>query len=114
MGNPYDVVEPDELVKLRRSIEKLVLQRRKDDRPEFAPLHVALHTKVQNIAIRGRLSDVLEIHELAQRKGLRLVGSRSEDENEDGETYATVWYELDKRPETRPDDLGLLEPTRDK
>lgn len=95
-------------MKLRRSIDKLVLQRRKDDRPEFAPLHVALHTKVQNIAVRGRLSDLLEIHELAQRKGLRLVGSRS-DKNEDGEAYATVWYELDKRPKTRPDDLGLLE-----
>lgn len=107
MGNPYDVVEPDELVKLRQSIDKLVLQRRKDDCPEFAPMHLGVHTMVQNIAVRGRLSDLLEIHELAKRKGLRLVGSRSEEEND--EAYATVWYELDKRPETRPDDLDLLE-----
>ncbi len=103
--NPYDVVEPDELVKLRKSIEKLVLQRRTKGAPEFGTLSLGQHTMVQNIAIRGPLSDVLEVHDLTRRMGLTIVGSRSEDE--EGEAYATLWYELDHRPENRPDDLGL-------
>lgn len=104
MGNPFDIVEHDELIKLRNKFEKLIVQRRREGEPELGPINMGTHVVVQFISVRGPIDSVLALHEL--RGPLRAIGSCKEIEGE--KDYATIWYELDDRPESIPDDLGLI------
>lgn len=102
--NPYDVIESDELLKLRRHLDAW------QAKGAMRTLNIRAHDSMRAISVRGYLSEVLSLHDAAGHMGLRLIGSRRETRIEDGREliYGTVWYELVQRPLSLPDDLNLM------
>ena len=97
--NPYDVVDPDELTKLRRGAQK----------SELRFLAMGAHATVRTISVRGPVEEVVALHERAKQLGLQFIGSRRDVEDEDGKemVYGVAWYELDHRSGSLPNQLGL-------
>jgi hypothetical protein len=103
--NPYDVVEPDELRKLRRHLDAW------QTKGAMRTIDIRTHDSMRAISVRGHLDEVLSLHEgAAKHMGLRTMGSRREVEVEgDLELiYGTVWYELEQRSLSLPDDFNLM------
>lgn len=102
--NPYDVIDPDELVKFRRH---LVARKIKG---ELTTLDIRVHDSMRAISVRGYLSQVLSLHDVAQQMGLGTMGSRRELEYVGTRelVYGVVWYTLPQRPLSLPDDLNLM------
>lgn len=98
--NPFDVTEPDILSQMRRVAERQGLR----------SFRAGMHYPLKQFSIYGLLDQVMQAHEIAVRKRLRIVGSRREVEIDDrGKEYifVTIWYEIDRRI-SLPDDLGLI------